>query len=93
MAKYLTKPCVDIRIKTITISRKEIDGQWQTYATVVGEALDEDGTVLELINKKFNVGSPGENDWDDVSFGADLIAIANIATTKYNNILINYTIP
>lgn len=95
MAKYLSKPCTDIRIKTIQISRKgdEEGGSWQTYAVVLGEAIDEDGKTLESINKKFNVGSPGPNDWDGDSFEADLTSIAATIAAKYAQVLANYTTP
>lgn len=95
MAKYLSKPCVDIRIKTMQISRKQNEegGDWQTYAVVLGEAIDEDGKVLETINKKFDVGSPGPDDWDANSFEADLTAIAALIKAKYNNVLASYTTP
>jgi len=95
MSKYLTKPCVDIRIVTLQVSRKlqMIDDveQWQTYAVVMGEAIDEDGAVLEKINRKFNVGSPGPNDWDADSFEADMITISAQIKAKYNQVLANYT--
>lgn len=93
MAKYLSKPCVDIRIKTMQISRKQDKegGEWQTYAVLLGEAIDEDGKVLESIHKKVNVGSPGPNDWDADSFEADLTAIANTVRNKYDNVLAKYT--
>jgi len=95
MAKYLSKPCTDIRIKTLQVSRKQGEGggDWQTYAVVLGEAIDEDGKVLESINKKFDVGSPGANDWDADSFEADLTSIAALIKAKYNNVLANYTTP
>lgn len=94
MAKYLSKPCVDIRIKTLQISRKESDeGQWQTYAILTGEAIDEDGKKLEDIHAKKLVGSPGPNDWDADSFEADLITIAGFVKSKYNKVLANYTTP
>jgi hypothetical protein len=98
MAKYLSKECVDIRIKTIQISRRftampEAAGDWQTYAVLLGEAIDEDGKVLENFNRKFDVGSPGSNDWDADSFEADLMAIAALVKAKYNNVLASYTNP
>lgn len=95
MAKYLSKPCVDIRIKTMQISRKQINesGEWQTYAVLLGEAIDEDGKILESIHKKVNVGSPGPNDWDADSFEADLTAIAATVKNKYDNVLAEYTTP
>lgn len=94
MAKYLSKPCVDIRIKTMQVSRKEgEDGQWQTYVVLIGEAIDEDGKVIDGINKKFDVGSPGANDWDADSFEADLATIAALVKSKYDNVLANYTTP
>lgn len=92
MAKYLTKPCVDIRIKTLQISRKPDNGEWQTYAMFLGEALDEDGMVLTSIHKKINVGSPGVEDWNADSFEADLQSIAAVVKAKYNQVLNNYTI-
>jgi hypothetical protein len=94
VAKYLSKPCTDIRIKTLQVSRKEDeDGNWQTYAVVLGEAIDEDGKILESINKKFDVGSPGPNDWDGDSFEADMTSLAALIKDKYNNFLANYTTP
>jgi len=94
MARYLSKPCTDIRIKTIQISRKsDDDGNWQTYAVVLGEAIDEDGSTLESIHKKFDVGSPGLEDWDADSFEADLVAISALIKAKYNNVLASYTTP
>jgi len=97
MARYLSKPCTDIRITTLEISRRTVleddAGDWQTYATVLGEALDEDGKVLEKIRKSFNVGQPSFNDWDADSFEADLIAIAALIKAKYNSVLANYTTP
>ena len=95
MAKYLSKPCVDIRIKTMQISRKqnEESGEWQTYAVLLGEAIDEDGKVLESIHKKVAVGSPGPNDWDANSFEADLTTIAATVKNKYDNVLAEYTTP
>jgi hypothetical protein len=93
MAKYLVKPCVDIRIKTIQISRKQDgeDGNWQTYAVLIGEAIDEDGKVLESIHKKINVGPPGPEDWDADSFEADLKTIVSVVKAKYNSVLAEYT--
>ena len=93
MAKYLQKPCVDIRIKTLQISRKQVEegGDWQTYAVLIGEAIDEDGTVLGQIHRKVNVGSPGPSDWDADSFEADLQAIASIVKARYNDVLAQYT--
>jgi hypothetical protein len=93
MAKYLSKPCVDIRIKTMQISRKqgEESGEWQTYAVIIGEAVDEDGNVLESIHKKVNVGPPGPADWDADGFEADLKAIANVVKARYNDVLAEYT--
>lgn len=95
MAKYLSKPCVDIRIKTMQVSRKqnEKNAQWQTYVVILGEAIDEDGKVLESINKKFDIGSPGLDDWDADSFEADLVTIAAVVKAKYNNVLADYTTP
>jgi hypothetical protein len=94
MAKYLSKPCVDIRIKTLNVSRKESeDGVWQTYVVVLGEAIDEDGKILEDIHKKFNIGSPGPNDWDGDSLVADLSTIADTIKAKYDGVLANYTTP
>jgi hypothetical protein len=91
MAKYLNKPCVDIRIKTLQISRKESEGEWQTYAVIIGEAIDEDGNMLESIHKKVNVGPPGPSDWDADSFAADLLTIANTVKNKYDQVLAEYT--
>ena len=93
MAKYLVKPCVDIRIKTLQVSRKQEEegGDWQTYAVILGEAIDEDGNVLESIHRKINVGSPGPSDWDADSFEADLQTIAAVVKAKYNNVLADYT--
>jgi len=93
MAKYLQKPCVDIRIKTLQISRKQVEegGDWQTYAVLIGEAIDEDGAVLGQIHRKVNVGSPGPSDWDADSFEADLQAIASIVKARYNDVLAQYT--
>jgi hypothetical protein len=76
------------------ISRKQDDNdQWQTYAILIGEAIDEDGKVLEGIHKKVLVGSPGPNDWDADSFESDLQTIATTVKAKYNNVLANYTTP
>jgi hypothetical protein len=93
MAKYLSKPCVDIRIKTMQISRKQNEegGDWQTYVVLIGEAIDEDGKTLESIHKKFAVGSPGPDDWDGDSFAADLATIAGVVKSKYDNVLADYT--
>lgn len=95
MAKYLSKPCVDIRINTLQVSRKQNKegGEWQTYAVVMGEAIDEDGKMLEKVHKKFDVGSPGLDDWDADSFAADLQSIAALIKAKYDNVLANYTTP
>jgi hypothetical protein len=94
MAKYLSKPCTDIRIKSIQISRKDNeDGNWQTYAVLIGEAVDEDGKVLESIHKKVEVGSPGPSDWDGDSFAADLSSIAGTIKAKYDGVLADYTTP
>ena len=93
MAKYLSKPCVDIRIKTLQVSRKQNEegGDWQTYVVLMGEAVDEDGKTLESIHKKFDVGSPGVDDWDGDSFAADLTTIASVVKNKYDNVLANFT--
>lgn len=95
MAKYLQKPCVDIRIESLQISRKQIDdgGLWQTYAVLIGQALDEDGKALESIFRKVTVGSPGPDDWGADSFEADLQFIAGVVKARYNSVLANYTIP
>ncbi len=94
MAKYLSKPCVDIRIKTLQVSRKESDdGTWKTYAVVLGEAIDEDEKVLEDIHKKFDVGLPGPNDWDADSLETDLTTIVAVIKAKYTNVLASYTTP
>ena len=98
MAKYLSKPCVDIRIKTLQVSRKqdgepEGTGDWQTYAVLIGEAIDEDGKTLDSIHKKFDVGSPGSDDWDGDSFAADLAVIASVVKAKFDNVKDNFTTP
>jgi hypothetical protein len=97
MAKYLSKPCVDIRIKTLQVSRKQSEpegsGDWQTYVVLIGEAIDEDGKTLESIHKKFDVGSPGPDDWDGDSFAADLATIAGVVKSKYDNVKANFTTP
>jgi hypothetical protein len=94
MAKYLQKPCVDIRIKTMQIARKQSEegGNWQTYAVFLGEAIDEDGNVLESIHKKTNVGPPGPADWDADSFEADLLIVTNTVKKKYGQVLAEYTV-
>ena len=93
MAKYLQKPCVDIRIKTMQVSRKQDEdgGEWQTYAVIIGEAIDEDGKILDSIHKKFDVGSSGPDDWDGDSFEADLATIAGVIKSKHDNVLSNFT--
>lgn len=98
MAKYLSKPCVDIRIKSLQVSRKatmetpeETTKEYQTYAIIIGEAIDEDGVVLESIHRKFNVGPPGPDDWDADSFAADLQKIASVVKARYELVLAEYT--
>jgi len=94
MAKYLNKPCVDIRITSILISRKQPEietGLWRTYAVIIGEAIDEDGNKLEEIHRKFPVGGDGPNAWNGDSFEADLTTIANFVKNKYNEVKANYT--
>lgn len=95
MAKYLQKPCVDIRIITLQVSRKQDQDtlQWRTYAVLLGEAIDEDGTALQPIHRKFNVGPEGPDDWDATGFAADMSAVAGTVAAKYTQVLAEYTTP
>lgn len=94
MSKYLQKPCVDIRVISLLILRRQDEEtlEWQTKAYLRGEAIDEDGTTLEQIRKNINVGDPGEYDWDADSFESDLTTIASVVKSKYNQVLAEYTI-
>ncbi len=96
MAKYLSKPCVNIMIITLQVSRKQIDeeaGEWQTSVVLMGEALDEDGKVLESIHRKYDVGPICMSCWDGDSIEADLATVAGAVKAKCVALFNEYTIP
>jgi hypothetical protein len=88
MAKYLNKPCVDIDLKNIQISRKPTgdDGMYQTYYIFIGERLDEDGKILESFHEKVLVGSPGPDKWDSDTAELDVEAVAAATKALFENI-------
>lgn len=94
MAKYLTKPCVDIDMKTIQISRKN-DGEgvdYQTYAVFIGEYLDEDGNRLGRFHEKEMIGSPGPNKWDADTVETDVEAVATLVKQKFLDVYTDGTV-
>lgn len=88
MAKYLTKPCVDIDLKNIQISRKRAgDGEdYQTYAVFIGNQLDEDGTILSSFHDKVLVGAPGPLKWESDTSEVDVEAVATITKAKFEEV-------
>jgi hypothetical protein len=93
MAKYLNKPCVDIDLKNIQISRKLIaeDGVYQTYYIFIGERLDEDGKILESFHEKVMVGSPGPDKWNSDTAELDVEAVAAATKALFEDIYANST--
>jgi hypothetical protein len=93
MAKYLDKPCVDIDLKNIQISRKPSeDGLYQTYYIFIGEKLDEDGKILESFHDKVLLGSPGPDKWDEDTSEADVEDVALDVKALYKSIFDGSTI-
>jgi hypothetical protein len=93
MAKYLDKPCVDIDLKNIQISRKPSeDGLYQTYYIFIGERLDEDGKILESFHDKVLLGSPGPDKWDEDTAEADVEDVALDVKALYKSIYDGSTI-
>jgi hypothetical protein len=101
MAKYLNKPCVDINLKTILITRKpnEVweDGvgvvTYQTCYTFIGERIDEDGKVLESFHEAWTQGSPGSDKWDSDTSEQDVEAVAAATKALFEDILTESTTP
>ena len=95
MAKYLSKPCVDIDMKTIQISRKKGDeesGEYQTYAVFIGEYLDEDGKSLGSFHDKELIGSPGPLKWDADTVETDVEAVALMVKQKFLDVYTDGTV-
>jgi hypothetical protein len=87
MAKYLSKPCVDIELKTVYIARKAgEDGEYQTYYILTGDSLDEDGKRVGDFHEKADIGSPSVDKWDEDSVELDVEAVAAVVKAKYVNI-------
>jgi hypothetical protein len=94
MAKYLTKPCVDIDLKNIQISRKPTgeDGMYQTYYIFIGERLDYDGKILESFHEKWMVGTPGPDKWNSDTAEADVETVAAATKALFEDIYEESTI-
>jgi hypothetical protein len=93
MAKYLDKPCVDIDLKNIQISRKPSeDGLYQTYYIFIGERLDEDGKILESFHEKVLLGSPGPDKWDEDTSELDVEAVAAATKALFTSIHTDSTV-
>jgi hypothetical protein len=87
MAKYLDKPCVDIDLKTIQISRKaDESGVYQTYYIFIGERIDEDGEILESFHDKWLLGSPGPDKWDSDTAELDVENVASATKALFEAI-------
>jgi len=95
MAKYLVKPCVDIDLRTITISRKadEDGGAYQTYAVFIGEYLDEDGKSLGSFHDKVLIGPEGLDKWDADTSEVDVEAVATLTKAKFIEVYEDGTVP
>ena len=95
MAKYLSKPCVDIDLKNIQISRKPTgdDGLYQTYYIFIGERIDEDGTILESFHDKVLIGVPGPDKWDEDTSELDVEAVAAATKALFTSIFTDSTTP
>ncbi len=95
MAKYLSKPCVDIDLRTIQISRKSDGegGEFQTYAVFIGEYLDEDGNSLGSFHDKVLVGAPGPDKWDADTSEVDVEAVAALTKAKFIEVYEDGTVP
>ena len=93
MAKVLGETCEDIVIKTVQVSRKRADrpeenGEWQTYAVVIGESVDADGNSIvgHDIHEKINIGAPGLDPWDPNTVDNDLKAAATAVKQLFKDI-------
>jgi len=94
MAKYLSKPCVDIDLKNIQISRKMVDEvNYQTYYIFIGERIDEDGTILESFHDKVLIGVPGPDKWDEDTSELDVEAVAAATKALFTSIYTDSTTP
>lgn len=97
MAKYLVKPCVDIDLRTIQISRKAAGGpdelgEYQTYAVFMGEYLDEDGNSLGSFHEKVDIGAPGLDKWDMDTSELDVEAVAALTKAKFAEVYSDGTV-
>jgi hypothetical protein len=93
MAKYLSKPCVDVAVKTVYIARKQDEeGEYQTYYILTGDSLDEDGKKVGDFHEKSNIGPPGSGKWDEDSVEQDVEAVAAVVKAKYVGIHTDNTV-
>lgn len=95
MAKHLGKPCVDIGLEHIQISRWSVgeDGDFQTFVILIGEYLDEDGNSLGSFHDKTAIGVPGPDKWDADTSEVDVEAVATLTKAKFIEVYEDGTVP